>query len=145
MGLYTCGLEESPPKNIRCQYCPIPGIEGVLPGSSQALGLQHPHPAPAFYSPDPSCLANLQPCAPSSREGLQQSQGAGGQLVRGLIRDLGTPEGREARRQALGLAGAGAACHEAGGGERQGGEAEPAHLNSARNQGSACKFLIAEH
>lgn len=76
---------------------PSPSIEGGLPGSSQALGSQHPHPTPTLYSPDPSCSANLQPLAPSPREGLQQSQGAGGQLARGLIRDLGTPGGWEAK------------------------------------------------
>lgn len=74
------------------------GMQGALPGSSQGLGSWHPHPHPprAHYSPDPFCLANLQPFAPSSWEGLQQSQGAGGQLAKGLIRDLGTPRGWEA-------------------------------------------------
>ena len=61
LGLYTRDLLRK-----YVSVSPSPGVGGALPGYSQAVGLQHPHPAPALYSPDPSCLANLQPLAPSS-------------------------------------------------------------------------------
>lgn len=102
-----------------------PGTGGARPGSSQALGSQHAPDHPHPYSLDPYCLANLQPLAPSSREGLQQSQGAGGQLARGLIRDLGTPGGWEAEDRHWGWQEQELPIMRLGEGKK-GGEAEPA-------------------
>lgn len=111
--------------------CPAwlqPGPELIAP----------PTPRLALYSPDPSCLANLQPLAPSSREGLQQSQGAGGQLVRGLIRDLGTPGGREAKGGHWGWQ-----EHELP--VMRLGEGRLSQPDGAGSRGSACEFMVAEH
>lgn len=74
---------------------PDPAICGALMGWRQ-IPVSGPPPhnmytIPWTYPSQPICCLAL-----SSQEGLQQSQGAGGQLVRGLIRDLGTPRGWEA-------------------------------------------------
>lgn len=123
---------------------PQPWYRGCPAWLQPGTGLTaNPMPPSPLYSPDPHCLANLQPLAPSSREGLQQSQGAGGQLARGLIRDLGALGGWEAEGRHWGWQEQELPTMMLG--EGRGREGRLSQPDGARNQWSACEFMIAEH